>query len=487
MALEGTHERPPLPPPPYLVVGLGKAGRAAALALAGRTAAGATAAWDGGADSPQQIAARELREQGIRVELGGEGLDLLAGTRTIVKSPGVPLDIPLLLEARRRGIAVVGEFEIGWQLVSAPTVAVTGTNGKTTVSGLCMEVLAGHGLDPVLAGNSEIGPALSALALGPPPRSVVAEVSSFQAELATVLAVDAAVFTNLTPDHLTRHGTMEAYGAAKRRLFLRDGFAVPLAVLNCDDPLGRGLAAELDSRGGRVVRYGRDAAADYRIRACEWGLRESEIEVECPDGSMRLRTRLPGLHNAANAVAVLGLADGLGLPRKPTVAALAGAPGVPGRFEVVDVDRPFDVIVDLGYTADSVGQALAAARAVVAPRKGRLLTVLAVVGRVGPMVGPEAAAEARRRSDHLILSGTSYYGEPRLVTLAAMLGGARAARGCPYEVVIDRAAAIRRALAMARPGDLIAVLGRGPTAREATDARGGFRPLDDREVVREFA
>jgi UDP-N-acetylmuramoylalanine-D-glutamate ligase len=460
---------------------------AAARALAARTRPGAVAVWDAAADPRQQAGAAELRAQGIRVELGGEGLDLLDGTRTVVKSPGVPLDIPLLAEARRRGTTIVGEFEIGWQLVPAPTLGVTGTNGKSTVSGLCMEVLAAHGLEPVLAGNSESGPALSALALGPPPRSVVAEVSSFQAELATVLAVEAAVFTNLTPDHLTRHGTMEAYGEAKRRLFLRDGFVVPLAVLNCDDPLGCRLAAEIESRGGRATRYGHDAAADYRIVGCEWGLREAEVEIACPGGPMRLQTRLPGLHNAANAVAALALADGLGLSREASVAALATAPGVPGRFESVEVDRPFDVIVDLGYTADSIGKTLAAARGVVAARKGRLLTVLAVVGRIGPTVGPDSAAMARRCSDHLILSGTSYYGEARLVTLAAMLRGARAAPGCEYEVVIDRAAAIRKALAMARPGDLVAVLGRGPTAREATDLRGGYRPLDDRDVVREFA
>lgn len=209
--------------------------------------------------------------------------------------------------------------------------------------------------------------------------------------------------------------------------------------------------------------------------------------VETPDGPTRLQTRLPGAHNAANATAVLALADGLGLARERTLAALATAAPVAGRFEAIETDRPFDVVVDFAYTVDSVSHALEAARELVAPRGGRLLTVLAIVGRAGPKTGDEVAALARERSDHLVLSGTSYRGEPRLLTLERMLTGARAVAGGTLKVVIDRRRAIARAMAAARPGDLVLILGRGPTAREATDARGGFRLLDDRQAVRELA
>ena len=478
--------RPALPPAPYLVVGLGRAGEAAASALAAEAGPAAVRVWDAAADPPQQRRARALREGGVAVYLGGDGLEQLDGARTVVKSPGVPPEIPLVAAALSRGLTVVGELEIGWRLLPSPTVAVTGTNGKSTVCNLCMAVLTAHGREPVLAGNTSFGPPLSELALGEPPRTVVAEVSSYQAEFASALAVDAAVFTNLTCDHLNRHRTMAAYGAAKRRLFVRGEWAVQLAALDVDDPLGQRIAADVESRGGRALRYGQHADAEYRIAECSWGLRDAELLVSSPRGTTRLTTRLPGLHNAANAVAALALADGLGLPREETVAALASAPPVSGRFEVVDIDRPFDVVVDLGYAVDSIAKTLATARSLVAGRGGRLITVLAVVGRLGPLIGAEAAAEARRGSDHLILSGASYYGEPRLVTLERMAAGARAARGGSLEIVIDRRAAIGRALAQARAGDLVAVLGRGPTALDATDARGGFRPLDDRVVVREL-
>ncbi len=485
--LSATPERPPLPPAPYLIVGLGKAGTAAARALAATVGAAAVTAWDGAVDPVQRRRAAELRAIGVDVSLGGDGLDVLDGVRTLVKSPGVPPDIALVATAARRGLEIVDELDLGWRLLRLPTVGVTGTNGKSTTSALCMSLLEANGMAPALCGNTDFGPPLSELSLGPSPGSLVAEISSYQLEYSTELVVDGAIFTNLTADHLNRHADMDAYGAAKRTLFVRGDRAVPVAALNVDDSLGARLADEVEERGGRALRYGSGEAAEYRLAESSWGLREARLGIEAPDGWLELTTRLPGLHNAANATGVLALADGLGLPRDRTVEAIATAPPVPGRFEAVDIDRPFDVIVDLSVTAASVAAVLAAARQLVRSRGGRLLTVVAIVGRAGPTVGREVGAVARQRSDHLILSGASYRGEPRLVTLAELAAGARAARGGELELVIDRRAAIGRALELARPGDLVALLGRGPIAREAVDLRGGFRELDDRQVVRELA
>jgi UDP-N-acetylmuramoylalanine-D-glutamate ligase len=431
--------------------------------------------------------AEQLRRLGVEVVLGGDGTGLLADTRVVVKSPGIPPEIPPVAEALRRGLELLDELEVGWHLVPSPVVAVTGTNGKSTVAGLCVSVLAAHGLAPVLCGNTEFGPPLSELTLGAEPRTAVAEVSSYQTEFSRSLSVDAAIFTNLTRDHVNRHRTMEEYAAAKRALFVRDDWAVPLAAVNVDDDLGRTLAGEIEARGGLPLRYGEAADASYRILDATWSLREAEVLVDTPDGKLRVRTALPGLHNAANVTAVLALADGLGLPRERTLTALAAAAPVPGRFEVVDVGRPFDVVVDFAYVPDSVASVLQAARTLVSSRGGRLLTVLTVVGRAGAMVGREVGAEARRRSDHLVVSGTSYRGEPRIVALAELAAGARSASGGTFDIVIDRREAIGRALSLARPGDLVMILGRGPTTHEATDARGGFRPLDDRQVARELA
>jgi UDP-N-acetylmuramyl tripeptide synthase len=442
--------------------------------------------WDGAADTAQLKRMAELRRLGIEVALGGEGLDLLAGVRTVVKSPGIPPEAPLVAEALRRGLTLLEELEIGWHLIPAPVVAVTGTKGKTTTSALCLEVLRAHGLDPALAGNTNFGPPLSELALGDRPGSLVAEVSSFQAEFATELAVEAAAFTNLSPDHLDRYRDMEEYAEAKRRLFVRGDWCVPLGSFNADDAVGRRLAAEVGVRGGTALTYGTAAAADYRIAACRWDLRRAEVVFETTEGRTELETRLPGVHNAANVAAVLALSDGLGLSRGPTLEALSRVKAPAGRFEVLELDRPFTVLVDLAIMPDSVAKVLRTARELVAPG-GRLLAVLSIMSRPAPLIGRESGALARELSDELILCASSYRGEPRLVALAELAAGARAAAGGAVETVIDRRRAIALALSRAREGDVVAVLGRGNVNREATDWRGGFVELDDREVVRELA
>jgi UDP-N-acetylmuramoylalanine--D-glutamate ligase len=469
-----------------LVIGLGRAGFAAARALAAEAGGGVVRAWDRYADAAQREKAAELRGLGVEVVLGGDGRGVLEGVRTVVKSPGVRPDNEVLKEAARRGLGVVDEMDVGWRLVPAPTVGVTGTKGKSTTSALCVALLAAHGLEPVLAGNTEYGPPLSELALGEDPRSVIAEVSSFQALYSEELAVDAAVLTNLTPEHLGWHGGMEPYADAKRKLFVRGEWCVPLASLNLDDALGRELSREVEDRGGRVLTYGTADAAAYRIVDCRWDLREGEVSVETPEGRVEMRTRLPGRHNAANATAVLALGDGLGLPRERTLEALAAAEPVPGRFEVLDVDRPFDVVVDLGFTVDAVDKALSTARELAAARGGRLLTVLSIIGRSGPVIGREVGTRARQLSDRLFLCGSSYRGEPRLVTLAELKAGAEAVEGGSLEIVIDRPEAIAMALAEAGPGDVVMLVGRGPMAPEATDVRGGFRDLSDRRIVEEL-
>src|SRR3954465_3139332 len=304
-------KRPPLPSGPYLVVGLGRAGFAAARARAAKMGPGSVRVWDGAVNSPQRKRAEELRAAGVEVRLGGDGLESLGDASTIVKSPGVRPDIPLVVEALRRGTVVIDELELGWHLVPAPTVAVTGSNGKSTTSALCLQLLAAHGFEPVLSGNTEFGPPLSEVALDDIPRSVVAEVSSFQAELARDLAPDAAIFTNLTPDHLNRHGGAAPYRAAKRRLFVRGDWCVPFASLNQDDDFGRRLAGEVRERGGEVRSYGFAAEADYRIVECTWGLQSAEMVVATPVGRLQMETRLPGRHNAANVTAALAFADGV--------------------------------------------------------------------------------------------------------------------------------------------------------------------------------
>lgn len=467
------------------MVGLGKSGFAAARALSRAVGAAGVRAWDSAVNGLQLERAAELRRLGVEVRLGGDCLPLLDGVRTVVKSPGVPLDVPLVIAAQRRGLTLVEELEIGWHLVPAPTLAITGTKGKTTTSFLAAAMLRAHGFAPALAGNTNFGPALSELALAEPPDSVVAEVSSFQAELASTLAVEAAAFTNLSPDHRDRYEDMDAYANAKRRLFLRDDWCVPLASFNADDTVGRRLAGEVKDRGGSALTYGEAADADYRIASCRWDTQRTEVVLETPCGPLELETPLIGFHNAANAAAVLALSDGLGLPQAPTVDALSRATPPPGRLEILKLEESFRVIVDLANGPDSVAKVLATAREL-RGAGGRLLTMQSVMSWTAPLTGQESGRRARELSDHLVLSATSYRGEPRLVGLSALVTGARGASGGDWEVVIDRRKAIARVLSLAREGDVVAILGRGWVPREATDERGGFREFDDRQVVREL-
>ena len=135
----------------------------------------------------------------------------------LIKSPGIPFDAPLIRAAVRLSIPVLDELELGWRISPTPIVAVTGTNGKTTVSTLAADVLAGGGMTVALAGNTYAGPPLSAV--GRDADLIVCEVSSFQLEGCPALMPEVAVFTNLSHDHLSRHQTMRRYGEFKRRLF----------------------------------------------------------------------------------------------------------------------------------------------------------------------------------------------------------------------------------------------------------------------------
>ena len=422
----------------------------------------------------------------MEVDLGGDGVELLEGAATVVKSPGVSPEAPVIAAAFRDGLEVLDELEIGWRLVPAPIVGVTGTKGKSTVSSLCMAVLGAHGLEPVLCGNTEFGSALAEVAIGPVPRSLVAEVSSYQVEFPGEMLVDGAIFTNLSVDHVNRHPTMPEYLAAKRNLFVRGDDAVPVAAMNVDDEFGAVLTREVEERGGRCLRFGRDVTADYRIADCRWDLRRAELRLETPAGPVEMETRLPGSHNAENVAAALALADGLGLPREPTLAALAAAGPVRGRFEAVEVEAPFQVVVDFGISPAGVRAALQTARPLADATGGRVLAVLCGLGRSAIEHGPQAGAIARQLADHLILSGASYRGESRMPPLAALAAGARVSGGGELEVVINRRQAIARAIELARPGDVVVLIGRGPTDRDATDLRGGFVMLEDAAVAREL-
>jgi UDP-N-acetylmuramoylalanine-D-glutamate ligase len=464
------------------VAGLARSGQAAARALAARSGAGPVSAWDI-RDSPRtRRAAAELSALGVECELGGDGVALLERARCVVRSPGIPLAVPLLAEAARRGVAVLDELELGWRLDRRPAIGITGTNGKSTVAELVRVVLEGDGRRPAVAGNTTFGPPLSGL----PAEAadiVVAEVSSYQLEACPVFLPDVAVVTNLSVDHLERHRNLRAYGEAKRRIAVRDRAAAPEVVVGAGGAYGRRLVADCEARGARVATYGRSRSAAYRLEGWRRSGGRSQLRVRARGEPLELATRLLGVHNALNALAALAVADVLRVPRELTLEALAGASAPPGRLEAIDEGQPFDVLVDYAHNPEGIRTGLRAGRALLEGRPGGSLRVVAcaisiLVRRQRHQMGRVAAAGA----DDLVLTTDRILpDEPVHELPAGLVEGAREAGGC--EVVPDRAEALARVLGRAAPGDVVLILGRG-SRRAAIDDQGRPSEFDDREEAR---
>jgi UDP-N-acetylmuramoylalanine--D-glutamate ligase len=314
--------RPPLPPGPYLVVGLARSGIAAALALSARGEQ-VIGSDTGSAQEPTLAqAAGRLREAGVEVRLDASGVDLAARARTLIKSPGVPQDAPVVRAARVRGTAVLGELELAWRLIPNEFVAVTGTNGKTTTTEWIGHVHREAGLPVAVAGN--VGTAASSLVLErglPDDAVVVCEASSFQLEDTLAFSPEAAVLLNLSLDHLDRHGTYEDYVAAKLRMFANQGND-DVAVAPADLPV--------DDLGGcaRRVTFGAGPGPDLseRARHLWWGetllLPTEEIA-------------LPGAHNVENAMATAAVCLARGVDPEAVAAGLRTFAGVRHRLERV--------------------------------------------------------------------------------------------------------------------------------------------------------
>ncbi len=270
-----------------LVVGLGRSGQAAALALARR--GDEVRAADRGAE----IETGRLAEAGVEVLLGTEEEDLLQDVDVVVKSPGVPGGAPPVAAARERGIPVWSEIELGFRLLPGnPLLGVTGTKGKTTTVRLLGAMFAAAGEDAVLAGNehaplSEVAGEIDAGTW------IVCELSSFQLEDVHELRCDVAVLLNLEPDHLDRHSDFESYSAAKLRIFERARTKIV--------PRGSGLDG---------IEFG-------------------------ADDSLPAEPLLPGRHNRENAAAATAAARAAGLPDEAIATALRTFEGVPHRLETV--------------------------------------------------------------------------------------------------------------------------------------------------------
>jgi UDP-N-acetylmuramoylalanine--D-glutamate ligase len=315
--------RPELPEGPFLVVGLARSGAAAARLLAARDESVT------GVDSGRPPEAAGLRGSGVEVVLDTDGLAQLDGARTVVKSPGVPREAPVIAAARERGIDVLGELEIAWRAIPNRFLAVTGTNGKTTTAELLGHLYRTAAEPVAVAGN--VGTPLASLAGElDPGATVVCETSSFQLEDSVAFAPECAVFLNLAPDHLDRHGDIESYLAAKLRIFANQGNE-DVAVYNADDP----ALAGTDLGGcARRVSFCVGAAPD-----CEVSLAEDTIFHGGEPLLAVAELGLFGAHNVANAMAAAAAALSMGLDRDAVREGLRSFAGVPHRLEpVAEID-----------------------------------------------------------------------------------------------------------------------------------------------------
>jgi UDP-N-acetylmuramoylalanine--D-glutamate ligase len=326
-----------------LVVGLGKSGVASALFLKAHGARVTVSDTKSGDELRNEIPA--LLDHGITVETGGHGERTFRGQDLIVVSPGVPVDAPMLVQARAMGEAVIGEIELAAQFLPGPIVAITGSNGKTTTTTLTGEILAAGGLSTLVGGN--IGtPAISLAERAKPETVIVLEVSSFQLETIQTFRPRVAVVLNVTPDHLDRHRTFEAYVDAKARIF-ENQRGDDFAVLNEDDPTCVGMAARTRAQ---VFWFSRQK----EVKQGAW-VREGNILFRDGWGEQRTSQReimlvseipLKGAHNLENVLAAVCAGALMGCTPEKIRQAVRDFKAVEHRLEFVATIRGVDYYND---------------------------------------------------------------------------------------------------------------------------------------------
>ncbi len=403
-----------------LVLGLGRTGLSAARYLDRR---GLTVRVADTRVNPPGADALRANVPAAELRTGAFSTSLLDDVAQVVISPGLSLQEPVVRAARERGLPVVGDIELFAREAPAPIAAITGTNGKSTVTTLVAEI-ANAGGRRALAGGNLGEPALDLLER-PTPDLYVLELSSFQLETTHSLRTVTSTVLNVTADHMDRYASLEAYGAAKARIF--DGCDV--AVINADDPAVR----RMPRPGQSVLSFSLESNdADYTLGHSPAPMILRRGEPLLPLTAMRLQ----GLHNAANAMAALAMAEALDLPLAPALDALSAFAGLPHRSQwVADVGG-------VRYVNDSKGTNVGATLAAVRGLAGPLVVIAGGDGKSQDF--SELRPAFRGKVRHVVLIGRD------APALAATLAGV-----CATERASDMPAAVRAAQAVAQPGDTV--------------------------------
>ncbi len=382
----------------------------------------------------------------------------------------------------RRALSRIAAAFYGEPSHALPIAGVTGTNGKTTVTYLIEAIAAEAGLRParigtlgVAFGNERV-PTQNTTPFAPDIHATLAALLERQAGLVTMevsshaleqdrvadVAFAVAAFTNLTRDHLDYHGTMDAYAAAKRKLF---DLAVA-AVINVDDPYGAAWSRELSIP---VTSYALESTATLRPESLSADATGTAFLLD----GLRIRLPLPGRFNVANALAAIGVARVLGIPDATSARALGTFERVPGRMDVIERGG-IAAVIDYAHTPDALERVLLAARDLT---RGRLIAVFGCGGDRDPGKRAQMGAIASRIADATVVTSDNPRSEdPAAIAEAIVQGCASQPR-----VELDRRRAIRDALASARPGDVIVVAGKGHETYQIVGDR--VLHFDDREEV----
>ena len=379
---------------------------------------------------------------------------------------------------------------------------ITGTNGKSTTAFLVESILKAGGRGTALIGTIEyhvagrVLPAphttpeslelnrLFSNAVDNGTTEVVMEVSShaLAQERTYGIPFDVAVFTNLTRDHLDYHNTMEEYFAAKQMLFTGSGAREPrIALVNLDDEYGVQLAQLRKRRGSEVMTYGL-SKADFHTSKVAIGPRGIEFDLMGPDRATHVTSPLIGRVNVYNILAAGAAAYARGCPDDVIAEGIRSLARVPGRFERVDCDQPFTVVVDYAHTDDALRNLTSLARQFVKNSGGRVITVFGCGGDRDRSKRPLMGEAAGKGSDFVVLTSDNPRSEdPVAIINDAVVGLQRS--GVRYSIEANRRGAIQLAFREARKGDIVLIAGKGH--EKVQISRAGTIPFDDRQVARE--
>jgi UDP-N-acetylmuramoyl-L-alanyl-D-glutamate--2,6-diaminopimelate ligase len=394
----------------------------------------------------------------------------------------------------RRALAQLANALHGRPSDQLRLIGVTGTNGKTTSTYLLEAVLRAHGATPGVIGTVTYRYAdreQPASQTTPAPEDLqrllremvdagvthcVMEVSSHALAQDRVWGCRfaAALFTNLTQDHLDYHADMAAYYAAKARLFT--AYQPGVAVLNRDDPAGETLLRETP---GPSITYGFSPEADVGVHHLEMDAGGIRLTARVQGHCYNLRSRLIGRHNVYNILGALATAHASALDLERAVVGIEQLTAVPGRFERVDAGQPFTVLVDYAHTPDALRNVLQAARGVAG---GRVIAVFGAGGDRDRSKRPKMGRVAAEYADVAVITSDNPRTEPPMSIIRAIeTGYLESGQTSQYHVIADRAQAIQEAIRLARVGDVVIIAGKG---HETYQILGNERiPFDDRRVA----